>query len=135
MANNFNKIDRAAAFNPIAAFPLDARFYFERLSDAISAAESARAAGNTTTQYYFGQPVVVVENKKIKYYVIQQKSADEADGGELIELVTQPALVQYVDEKIAALDLEAAVDYASLTQYVDSRLEELYTNIWTGDKY
>ena len=61
---NFNSINRAAAFNPTSAFPLDARCYFENLNEAITAAESAEAAGSSNTVYYFGQTLVVVDFEK-----------------------------------------------------------------------
>jgi hypothetical protein len=67
---NFNKIDRAAAFDPIGAFPLDARVYFESFDAAKKAAQSAEEAGSTNSRYFIGQLLVVVEDETVEYYVI-----------------------------------------------------------------
>lgn len=71
MALDFNKINRAAAFNPVSAFPLDARGYFESYDAALEAAKKAKPAGDTTTLYHYGLHVVVVENNEAKFYIIQ----------------------------------------------------------------
>jgi hypothetical protein len=71
MAMTFAKGDRSIAFNPISAFPLDARSYFESYEAAVAAAATAAMAGDKNTKYYFGQTVVVVENEIATLYVIQ----------------------------------------------------------------
>ena len=78
MSLDFNKINRAAAFNPISAFPLDARGYFESYNAALEAAEKAKPAGDTTTLYHYGLHVVVVENNEAKFYIIQPPRIDGA---------------------------------------------------------
>lgn len=71
MSMNFGKLNRAVAFNPTSAFPLDARSYFESYDAAVAAALTAVEAGSTDGTYYFGQTVVVVENQVAKLYLIQ----------------------------------------------------------------
>lgn len=71
MSMNFGKLNRAVAFNPTSAFPLDARSYFESYDAAVAAALAAVEAGSTDGTYYFGQTVVVVENQVAKLYLIQ----------------------------------------------------------------
>jgi len=67
---NFGRINRAAAFDPTTAFPLDARSYFESYDAAVAAAESAQEAGSSSTVYYYGQTLVVVENNQATLYII-----------------------------------------------------------------
>lgn len=71
MAVNFGKVNRSAAFNPTAAFPLDARYYFETLEAAETAVAGAVEVGSSEGTYYFGENVVVVENGKATLYLIQ----------------------------------------------------------------
>lgn len=74
MALTFNAINRAAAFNPTQAFPLDKRSYFESKDLAIAAAQTAAEPGTdaaSNTVYYFGQTLVVNENNKATLYIIQ----------------------------------------------------------------
>jgi hypothetical protein len=71
MATDFNKIDRAAAFNPISAFPLDARTYFSTLAEAQQKALTAQEVGSTDSEYYIGQTLIVCEENKATEYVIQ----------------------------------------------------------------
>lgn len=67
----FGKLNFAVAFNPQTAFPLDARYYFDSLSAAQTAAESAVEVGSASGTYFFGQTVVVVESSVATLYVIQ----------------------------------------------------------------
>lgn len=67
----FGKLNFSVSFNPTSAFPLDARSYFESLTQATAAAASADVAGSSTTTYYYGQTVVVVENSVATLYIIQ----------------------------------------------------------------
>ena len=106
---NFNSINRAAAFNPTSAFPLDARCYFEDLNDAIAAAESAEAAGSSNTVYYYGQNLVVVdfEKKTTQYYVIEQDNTLKALGQALLteaELTTMLKAILVDDDGNKLLD-------------------------------
>lgn len=67
----FGKLNFAVAFNPQTAFPLDARYYFDSLSAAQTAAEGAVEVGSASGTYFFGQTVVVVESSIATLYVIQ----------------------------------------------------------------
>ena len=67
----FGKLNFAVAFNPQTAFPLDARYYFDSLSAAQTAAQGAVEVGSATGTYFFGQTVVVVESSVATLYVIQ----------------------------------------------------------------
>ena len=68
---NFGTLNFAVAFNPQTAFPLDARYYFDSLSAAQTAAQSAVEVGSSSGTYFFGQTVVVVESEVATLYVIQ----------------------------------------------------------------
>ena len=81
MSMNFGKINRAAAFDPTTAFPLDARSYFESYDAAVAAAESAQEAGSSSTVYYYGQTLVVVENNQATLYIIQPNKSLVPVGG------------------------------------------------------
>ena len=67
----FGKLNFAVAFNPQTAFPLDARYYFDSLSAAQTAAKGAVEVGSASGTYFFGQTVVVVESSVATLYVIQ----------------------------------------------------------------
>ena len=67
----FGKLNFAVAFNPQTAFPLDARYYFDSLSAAQTAAEGAVEVGSASGTYFFGQTIVVVESSVATLYVIQ----------------------------------------------------------------
>lgn len=67
----FGKLNFAVAFNPQTAFPLDARYYFDSLSAAQTAAQGAVEVGSASGTYFFGQTVVVVEASVATLYVIQ----------------------------------------------------------------
>ena len=71
MALDFGKLAFSISFNPTAAFPLDARSYFESLESARLAAASATEVGKADSSYYFGQTLTVVENQVATFYVIQ----------------------------------------------------------------
>ena len=67
----FGKLNFAVAFNPQTAFPLDARYYFDSLSAAQTAAQGAVEVGSASGTYFFGQTVVVVESSVATLYVLQ----------------------------------------------------------------
>lgn len=74
MALNFGKGQRAIAFAPATAFPLDARSYFESYDLAVEAAAIAAEPGTLAaenTVYYFGETLVVNEGGKATLYIIQ----------------------------------------------------------------
>jgi hypothetical protein len=54
MSLEFGKLDFAVSFNPLNAFPLDARSYFESYDKAVEAAAQAVAAGGDQSVYYYG---------------------------------------------------------------------------------
>lgn len=68
---NFGKLNFSVSFNPTSAFPLDARCYFESLTDAQAAAATAEEVGSSTTKYYYGQSIVVVTSSAATLYTIQ----------------------------------------------------------------
>lgn len=98
MSLDFNKINRAAAFNPTTAFPLDARAYFESYESAVAAAALAKEAGDTTTVYYYGQTFVVVENNAANLYIVQPDNTLKGAGGKIT-----------VDENAFTLDANGAL--------------------------
>lgn len=74
MALNFGKGQRAIAFAPATAFPLDARSYFESYDLAVAAAATAVEPGTDAAEnsvYYFGETLVVNEGGKATLYIIQ----------------------------------------------------------------
>lgn len=70
---DFGKLDFAVSFNPLTAFPLDARTLFYSFDDAVAAATKAKRAGSTDTIYYYGMHITVVDMEKetARQYVIQ----------------------------------------------------------------
>ncbi len=83
MALNFGKLDFDVSLNLTAAFPLDARSYFESLSAAELAAASAEEVGSTNTVYYYGQTIAVVENNIATLYIIQPNKTLTPLGGDI----------------------------------------------------
>lgn len=70
MATNFGKGNRAIAFNPTSAFPLDARTYFESYSEALAKAQTAEEVGSTNTQYHYGMKLLVKDGNTFIWYKI-----------------------------------------------------------------
>ena len=68
---DFGKLNFAVSFNPQTAFPLDARYFFDSLTEAQAAAQGAVEVGSSTGTYFFGQEIVVVESGVATLYVIQ----------------------------------------------------------------
>ena len=66
-----NKLNFAVSFNPITAFPLDARSIFGSKTAAEAAAATAENAGSTNSVYCYGMPLVVFENDVATMYTIQ----------------------------------------------------------------
>ena len=71
MALDFAKLAFDVSLDLTAAFPLDARSYFESLDAAKAAAASAEEVGSTESAYYYGQIVAVVNNDSANLYIIQ----------------------------------------------------------------
>lgn len=86
MSTNYAKNDKSVAINPLSAFPLDARTYFESYEDALAAAKTAKPAGSSESVYYYGMELTVFTPNKndstkginTKYYI----HAPEVSGGE-----------------------------------------------------
>lgn len=57
---------------PTSAFPIDARTYFESLTEAEAAASIADVQGSTSTVFYYGLTVAVLSDDKttVDYYII-----------------------------------------------------------------
>lgn len=98
MALNFGKANRSIAFDPTSAFPLDARSYFEKMSDAEAAAASAKEVGSTDSVYYYGQTLVVVENNVATLYIIQPNQTLIPIGGDLESASIQVDPKQFIFE-------------------------------------
>ena len=86
MATNFGKGNRAIAFNPTSAFPLDARTYFESYSEALAKAQTAEEVGSTNTQYHYGMKLLVNENGVYTWYEISTDNTlvAESSGGSTV---------------------------------------------------
>ena len=67
----FGKLNFAVAFAPQTAFPLDARYYFDSLATAQTAAASAVEVGSAKGTYFYGETVVVVAEQNATLYLIQ----------------------------------------------------------------
>lgn len=80
----FGKLNFAVAFNPQTAFPLDARYYFDSLSAAQTAAQGAVEVGSASGTYFFGQTVVVVESNVATLYVIQPDKTLQSVGSTVL---------------------------------------------------
>lgn len=113
---NFNSINRAAAFNPTSAFPLDARCYFESLEEAAAAAATAEEAGSSNTVYYYGQPIVVVDTEaktSILYLITPNKTLEKikvVDEGFATETFVSEAIEEAAPETITVAEITALVN-------------------------
>lgn len=66
-----NILDFAVSFNPLSAFPIDARSMFGSKAAAEAAAATAVNAGSSESAYYFGQTLTVFEDDVATSYLIQ----------------------------------------------------------------
>lgn len=138
MSLNFGKLNRAVAFNPTSAFPLDARCYFESLSDAEAAAASAQEAGSDKSSYYHGMTLVVVEGDKVKFYIITQnntlsevgkdpdgKSLSFKDGTEILTIHGYDAATkhQYL------IKGDDGVEWIDIPTIPDADIEKLFAEV------
>ena len=81
MATDFGKGNRAIAFNPTSAFPLDARTYFESYSEALAKAQTAEEVGSTNTQYHYGMKILVKDGNTFTWYkIVKGEPYLEAEG-------------------------------------------------------
>lgn len=67
---DFGKLDFAVALDPISAFPLDGRTYFESKEAAEVAANSAGPVGSTDTKYHYGMILTVCEDEDVSIWTI-----------------------------------------------------------------
>lgn len=128
MGLNFGKLNRAVAFNPTTAFPLDARSYFEDIESANDAASSAKLAGDTTTVYYNGMIITVTdpETNIAKAYIISNGALEEVGSSVEVESIDEdyinslfPEIVQvstYTIEQILSGEFEGGTPSANSVQ-------------------
>lgn len=128
---NFGMIDRSVAFNPISAFPLDARSYFESYADALAAAQIASTVGDTNTQYYFGETVVVVENGAAQLYIIQPDKTLTEVGSKIV--VDENAFELDEDGVLKLLGFADAEANAQLVKGADGKLSWVVPSTDTVD--
>lgn len=101
----FGKLNFSVSFNPTSAFPLDARSYFETLTEAQAAATTAGEAGSSTTTYYYGQTLVVVESGVATLYVIQPDKTLKAAGSAVLG---DGKSISIVDGTVSLVGFDAA---------------------------
>lgn len=68
---DFGKLNFSVSFNPTSGFPIDARYYFDTLEAAKTAAAGAVEVGSADGVYFYGMNLVVVEDNVATLYVIQ----------------------------------------------------------------
>ena len=106
----FGKLNFSVSFNPTSAFPLDARYYFDSLEAATTAAQSAVEVGSSEGVYHYGMNLVVVEDGTATMYMIQPnktltKLAATTSSGDLAEDVIQlQNQVDTLETDVAALE-------------------------------
>lgn len=120
MAMTFGTLDFAVAFNRQTAFPLDAKSYFESLTDAQAAAATAQEAGSSETTYYFGQTIAVVEGGKATLYVIQPDKTLKEVGGNI--LINENVFVKDENGVLNLLGFADAVGGAQLVKTEDGKI-------------
>ena len=95
---DFGKLNFAVAFNPQTAFPLDARYYFDSLTEAQAAAAEAVEVGSSDGVYFFGEEVCVVADNVATLYIIQPDKTLKAVGSEILG---DDKSIEIVDGKVA----------------------------------
>lgn len=118
---DFGKLDFAVSFSPLTAFPLDARYYFESLTSANLAAQSAVEVGSSDGRYFFGENIVVVENGEAKMYIIQPDKSLKEVGGNI--LINEKVFLKDTDGKLDLVGFANAVAGAQLTKGEDGNLK------------
>lgn len=118
---DFGKLDFAVSFSPLTAFPLDARYYFESLTSANLAAQSAVEVGSSDGKYFFGENIVVVENGEAKMYIIQPDKSLKEVGGNVA--VNEKVFLKNADGKLDLVGFADAVAGAQLTKGEDGNLK------------
>jgi hypothetical protein len=138
MSLNFGKINRAAAFDPTSAFPLDKRSYFESYNLASAAAQSAKEAGSSESVYYYGQTITVFENNKAKTYIIQPNGILK----EIANTDVIPTKVSQLenDSKYVTLpehssDLDDVnVELQDIQNRLDNKADSVHPHVYAGEK-
>lgn len=116
----FGKLNFSVSFNPTSAFPLDARSYFETLTEAQAAAATAGEAGSSTTTYYYGQTLVVVESGVATLYVIQPDKTLKAAGSAVLG---DGKSISIVDGTVSLVGFDAAETGAQPRKKSDGTIE------------
>ncbi len=116
----FGKLNFSVSFNPTSAFPLDARSYFETLTEAQAAATTAGEAGSSTTTYYYGQTLVVVESGVATLYVIQPDKTLKAAGSAVLG---DGKSISIVDGTVSLVGFDAAETGAQPRKKSDGTIE------------
>lgn len=80
----FGKLNFAVSFNPQTAFPLDARYYFDSLEAAQTAASGAVEVGSSSGTYFYGETVCVVASGAADLYIIQPDKTLKAVGSAVL---------------------------------------------------
>lgn len=93
----FGKLNFAVSFNPQTAFPLDARYYFDSLSAAQTAASGAVEVGSSEGTYFYGETVCVVADGAADLYIIQPNKTLKAVGSVVLG---DDKSIEIVDGKI-----------------------------------
>ena len=131
MSLNFSKMNFSVSFNPTAAFPLDARSYFESYNAAVAAAANAVEAGSAEGVLYFGQTIAVVENNIAQLYIIQPNgSLKEIDGKITVDT---NAFELSDDGTLNLLGFADAVSGAQLTKDDNGKLKWIKPDTTTVD--
>lgn len=94
----FGKLNFAVSFNPQTAFPLDARYYFDSLEAAQTAASGAVEVGSSSGTYFYGETVCVVASGAADLYIIQPDKTLKAVGSAVLG---DDKSIEIVDGKVA----------------------------------
>lgn len=120
---NFGKLNFAVSFNPVSAFPIDARYYFATLADAQAAAATAVEVGSSDGVYFYGENVCVVTESSADLYIIQPDKTLKAVGsavlgdGKSIEIVDGKVSVKGFANATAGQQPRVSTDGTSIEWY------------------
>lgn len=120
---NFGKLNFAVSFNPVSAFPIDARYYFATLADAQAAAAAAVEVGSSDGVYFYGENVCVVTESAADLYIIQPDKTLKAVGsavfgdGKSIEIVDGKVALKGFASAVAGQQPRISTDGTSIEWY------------------
>lgn len=120
---NFGKLNFAVSFNPVSAFPIDARYYFATLADAQAAAAAAVEVGSSDGVYFYGENVCVVTESSADLYIIQPDKTLKAVGSEVlgddksVEIVDGKVTLKGFADATAGQQPRVSTDGASIEWY------------------